>query len=173
MGQRFLAETGKRPKGQIDPDFQNSVNQAQVNAQFGFTPEEQALLDSKNLNALRAGQGAAQNFSGGSSSTAYNMTRDAANQYYGRGLSSALANKNLEMQKKLYADQLVGQKADMNRQLFQDNLTAWTQNQQAGGNLVSAGLQNLVAGNRLRQEQQFQNKYAQGNNPWQNNNLNG
>jgi len=173
MGQKFLAETGKRPKGQIDPDFQNSVNQAQVNAQYGFTPEEKAILDSKNLNALRAGQGAAQNFSGGSASTAYNLTRDAANSYYGRGLQSALANKNLEMQKKLYADQLVGQKANMNRQLFEDNLNAWTQNQQAGGNLVSAGLQNLVAGNRLRQEQQFQNKYAQGNNPWQNNNLNG
>jgi len=174
MGQRFLAETGKRPKGQIDPDFQNSVNQAQVNAQFGFTPEEQALLDSKNLNALRAGQGAAQNFSGGSSSTAYNMTRDAANQYYGRGLQSALANKNLEMQKKLYADQLVGQKADMNRQLFQDNLTAWTQNQQAAGSLIGMGLQNLIGANRYSKEQQFQNQMNQNSNPYAafgNNNL--
>lgn len=171
MGQRFLAETGKRPKGQIDPDFQNSVNQAQVNAQFGFTPEEQALLDSKNLNALRAGQGAAQNFSGGSSSTAYNMTRDAANQYYGRGLSSALANKNLEMQKKLYADQLVGQKADMNRQLFSDNLTAWKEQQAAGGSLVGAGLSNAIGAQRLNQEMQFQNQYSQNNNPWKNYNI--
>jgi len=59
MGQKFLAETGPRPKDKIDPEFQNVINKAQANATYGYTPQEQSLLDQQNVNALRAGQSAA------------------------------------------------------------------------------------------------------------------
>jgi hypothetical protein len=53
----------------------------------------------------------------------------------------------------------------MSRRLFDDKMTAWMQNQQAGGNLVGAGIRNLIGGSRYQQElkaQQERNKY---NNP--------
>ncbi len=166
MGQKFLAQSGARPKGQIDPDFQNSVNQAQANAKFGYTPEEQAMLNSNNINALRAGQNAAQNYSGGSSANAINLSRDAANSYYSRGLQALIGNKNAMFQKQGLAAELNGQKAAMNRQLFQDNLNAWNANQQAGGALVGAGIQNLLGARRLGQEQQFNQQYQNNSNPY-------
>lgn len=164
MGRQFLAESGKRPVGKIDPDFQDAVNKAQTNARFGYTPEEQALLDQRNINALRTGENAARNYSGGSASNALSLTRQAANDYFGRGLQSAIANKNLQMDKQTQANSMVTQKANMNRQLFEDTMNAWQQNQKAGSSLVGAGLKNMIDANRLNRETAFQNKYAQGNN---------
>lgn len=169
MGTQFLAEAGKRPQYQIDRDFLKSVTTAQANAQFGFTPEEKAIIDSRNLNALRAAQGAAQNYSGGSGATALNIMRQAGGDYYNRGLQSALANKNLQMSKQQQANSLIADKAAMNRQIFQDNLNAWQQNQAAGQNLVGMGLQNMIGAKRLNDEMQFQRKYQQGNNPYSDN----
>lgn len=166
MGQKFLAESGERPKGQIDPDFQRTINNAQANAQFGYTPEEQALLDSKNINALRAGQNAAKNYAGGSAGNAFSMTRQAAGDYYSRGLQAAIGNKQLKMDKQAYADELQKSKAAMNRNLFLDNLNAWQQEQQAGGNLVGAGLQNLIGSQRYNQEMQFNRELAANSNPY-------
>lgn len=164
LGQKFLAASGKRPVDKVDPDFQAAVTKAQANARFGYTPEEQALIDQKNISALRSGENAARNYSGGSASSALSLTRQAANDYFSRGLQSAIANKNLQMNKQQYADALNQNKASMNRQLFQDNLNAWNQQQVAGGNLVSAGLQNLMGANRLQREKDFQNQYAKNNN---------
>ncbi len=172
MGQRFLAETGKRPVDKIDPDFQSAVSRAQANAQYGYTPQEQSLLDQQNINALRAGQNAAQNYSGGSGAVAYNLSRDNANQYVSRGLKNLIGGKQLQMDKQAQADVLVGQKSEMNRRLFNDSMNAWTQNQQAGGNLVSSGLKNMLGAQRYNNELQFQNKYAQGSNPWNNYSIN-
>jgi len=171
MGTQFLAEAGKRPQYQIDPDFNKSVTTAQANAQFGFTPEEKAIVDSRNLNALRAAQGAAQNYSGGSNAVALNLMRQAGSDYYNRGLQSALANKNLQMSKQQQANSLIADKAAMNRQIFQDSLNAWKENQAAGGALVGAGLSNALGANRLNQEISFQRQYNQGNNPWVNYNI--
>ena len=94
------------------------------------------------------------------------MTRDAANQYYGRGLQNAIANKNLQLDKQAQANQLVGQKSEMNRRLFNDSMGAWMQNQQAGQSLVGMGLQNLIGANRLNKEYAFQNKLANNSNPY-------
>jgi len=164
MGKDYLAKSGARPVDKIDPEFQNVVTKAQANAQYGYTPEEQALLDQRNINALRSGQAAAQNYSGGSAGNAINLSRQASNDYFSRGLQSAISSKNLQMDKQAQANDLVNQKAAMQRQLFGDTMNAWQQNQKAGGDLVSAGLQNLMGANRLNREQQFQNKYAQNDN---------
>jgi hypothetical protein len=166
MGQKFLAETGKRPVDKIDPDFQNAVTKAQANAQFGYTPQEQSLLDQQNVNALRAGQNAAKNFSGGSAANAYNLTRDAANQYVGRGLKNLIGGKQLQMEKQQVANDMIQNKSEMNRRLFNDSMNAWNANQQAGQSLVGMGLQNLIGANRLNKEYAFQNKLANNSNPY-------
>lgn len=168
MGQQFLAEAGDRPKDRIDPDFQNAVNRAQVNAQYGYTPEEQAILQQQNINALRAGQNAAQNYSGGSGATAFNLTRQAANDYYLRGLKGLASGKNLQLDKQALADNLIQNKAQMSRQLFNDNMNAWLSKQQAGGNLVGSAINNALQVNRYNQEKQFQDELAAKSNPWVN-----
>ncbi len=173
MGQQFLAKSGARPVGKIDPDFQRSVNQAQANAQYGYTPEEQSLINTNNVNALRSGQNAARMYSGGSDASALSLSRQAGNDYFSRGLQAAVNNKQLKQDKQLYADQLNSQKAGMNRQLFQDNLNAWKENQAAGGNLVGAGISNMLAASRLNKESQFQNELNAKSNPWANYNING
>jgi hypothetical protein len=166
QGKKFLAETGKRPVDKLDPDFLNTVNQAQVNARFGYTPEEKTAIDQQNLSALRAGQASARNYSGGSVANALANERAALNQYFGRGLQAAVANKQLQMNKQQYADQLNAQKSEMSRRLFEDNMNAWTQNQKSGSALLGAGLQNLLGANRYNQELNFQKQLAQGENNW-------
>lgn len=165
-GKKFLAEAGKRPVDKIDPEFLSAVNQAQANAKFGYTPEEQAAIDAKNLNALRADQASSRNYSGGSAATALANERAALNQYFGRGLQSAIAGRQLQMSKQQAADNLTAQKADMSRRLFMDNMNAWNQNQQSGATLMGQGLQNLIGANRYNQELAFQNKLASGENNW-------
>lgn len=175
MGQKYLAEAGERPKDQIDPDFQSAVNRAQVSAGYGYTPEELAIIKQQNINALRAGQEAAKNYSGGSGATALNITRQAAGDYYTRGLQALASGKNLQQSKQQYADSLIAAKADKSRQLFNDQMNAWQQSQVAGGNLVGMGLQNLIGARRLQQEQQFQDQMVANSNPYKNfgnNNLN-
>ena len=173
LGRKLLAESGKRPVDKIDPDFQNAVNKAQANAKFGYTPEEQALLDQRNVSALRSGENAARNYSGGSAGNALSMQRQAANDYFSRGLQSAISSKNLQMDKQAAANALVQDKAAMNRQLFGDTMNAFQQNQTAGGNLVGAGIANAIAATRLNREMAFQNKFAQNNNPYSQDYFNG
>lgn len=170
MGQKYLAESGNRPVDRIDPDFQNAVNQAQVNAKYGYTPEEQALLNQQNINALRAGQNAARLYGGGGAGS-YVLSRDAANQYYTRGLQGLIGNRNLQLQKQAEANNLVMARSDKSRQLFNDQMNAWTQNQQAGGNLVGSALSNALQVNRYNQEKKFQDELASRSNPWTNYNI--
>lgn len=166
LGRKFLAEAGARPEDKIDPDFLNAVSDAQVSAKYGYTPEEQALLNQQNISALRSGEGAAKLYSGGSASNAYNLQRQAANDYFTRGLQQAVQNKQLQMSKQQYANDLVANKAEMSRRLFQDTMNAWQQKQQSGAALVGAGLQNLIGAKRLNDEMAFNRDYAQGENAW-------
>lgn len=166
LGRKFLAEAGARPEDKIDPDFLNAVSDAQVSAKYGYTPEEQALLNQQNISALRAGENAARLYSGGSAANAYNLQRQAASDYFTRGLQQAVQNKQLQMSKQQYANDLVANKAEMSRRLFQDTMNAWQQKQQSGAALVGAGLQNLIGAKRLNDELAFNRDYAQGENAW-------
>lgn len=152
MGLDYLAKSGARPVDTVDSGFQGSVNKANANAQFGFTPEEQALLNQNNLGQLNANKNAARNYSGGSGGNAYNMERDASNQFYGRGLEGLVAGRKLQLGKQEYADQMNMAKADKMRQLFGDKMNAFQQNQLAGQNLVGAGLSNAIGAQRYQQE---------------------
>lgn len=148
MGLDFLSKVGARPVDTILPEEQASINRAQTQAQYGYTPEEQASINQQNQAALNAGRFAARNYAGGSSANAYNMERQAINESFGRGLQSAIANRKLQLSKQERADEMVGQKQELNRRLFQDTMNAWNQNQQAGSTLVSTGLANQIGASR-------------------------
>lgn len=161
-----LKKMGKRPVGELDKDYLKSINQAQSNvelanaqAKYGFTPEEQALLNSENQNITNAESFQARNLSGGSAGNAYNMQRGASNNAFNRALKAKVANRDLMLQKQniaqdkqTYLDDLVANKANMSRTLFNDKINAFNINQQAGAGLLGAGLQNIIGSKRYKDE---------------------
>lgn len=161
-----LKKLGKRPVGELDKDYLASISKAQSNvelanaqAKYGFTPEEQTLLNNQRAEATSAGRYAARNLSGGSAANAFNMERSLINQSTGMGLKAAVENRNLMLQKQgiaqdkqAYLDAMIANKASMSRQLFGDKMNAWQQNQQAGSGLLAAGLNNMIGAKRYNDE---------------------
>lgn len=157
---------GDRPIDKIDPTFQSNVDTAQANAKFGFTPEQQFMLDQQNQNLLNADTFAAKNYSGGSGGNAFNMQRNASNNAFMRSLQNASANTELQQQKQGFAANLALQKANMSRNIFEDSLRAFEQKNQAAGNLVANGFNTIQDTNRFanymklrNQENEFNKKY--------------
>lgn len=157
---------GTRPIDKIDPTFQSNVDTAQANAKFGFTPEQQFLLDQQNQQLLNADRFAARNYSGGSGGNAYNMERNASNNSFMRSLQNASANTELQQSKQQFAAQTALQKANMSRNIFEDSLNAFQQKQAASGQLLGAGISNVMDTNRFanymklrNQENEFKNQY--------------
>lgn len=179
LGLNYLKKAGARPVDQIDPDYLNGISKSQgiverANnaAKYGYTPEEQAAIDSQNNNATEAQRFAARDLSGGSAANAYTMERNALNDSYGRGLQAKLGGRQLQLEKQSYADQkqgdlnnLLQDKANRSRMLFGDTMNAFMQNQQAGSNLVGAGLSNLIGANRYQQELSANDKRNKMYNP--------
>lgn len=154
IGLNFLKKAGPRPIDKIDPAFTTAMENARMRANYGFTPEEQTLINNNNNNLTSSQRFAARNYSGGSAGNAYAMERNAINDSYGRGLASAVANRNLQLGKQQYADQFGLNKVELSRRLFNDKMNAWQQNQAAGQNLLGAGIQNFIGANRYEQEKQ-------------------
>ena len=166
IGLNYLRKAGDRPVDSIDPNYQISLNNADnraanayQRASYGFTPEEQAVINNNNANATASQRFGARNYSGGSAANAYGMERSALNDSFGRGLAGSVANRQLQLQKQREADAIAAsadnirlQKVDLSRRLFNDKLTGWQQSQQAGANLVGTGLSNLVGAGRYEAE---------------------
>ena len=151
MGADYLKKAGKRPVDVMDADFLASVEKAKQDATFGYTPEEKFAIDQQNQNLTNAGRFSARNLSGGSSAVAQSNERAAINDAYMRGLDSVIKGKQLQMDKQQYADQMVQAKQNKSRQLFQDTLSGWNQNQQAGASLLASGLQGLIGAKRYQE----------------------
>ena len=167
-GASQLQKAGKRPVDKMDKDFINSVEQAKQNAKFGYTPEEQFAVDQMNQNLTNAGRFQARNLSGGSAAVAQSNERSAINQAYMRGLDSIIKGKQLQMNKQAYADDMIQAKQAKSRQLFQDTMAGWQQNQETGGQLLGAGLRNLISANRYRDEVEAQKNINAAGNAWKN-----
>lgn len=161
LGLKNLQEAGKRPIGEIDPTFQANVDRAQAQSNYGFSPAQYALINQENQNATNLARASARAYAGGSGGNAFTMERSAINEGFGRGLAAKVADTNLMMDKQQTANMMSLQKAQMSRQLFEDKMNAWQQNQQAGGQLLGAGITNLVGAGRYASEvaaQQERNK---------------
>jgi len=166
MGADYLKKAGKRPVDVMDADFIASVEKAKQNAAFGYTPEEKFAIDQQNQNLTNAARFTARNLSGGSAAVAQSNERAAINDAYARGLDSVIKGKQLQMDKQSYADQMIQAKQNKSRQLFQDTLGAWNQNQQAGSELLGAGIRNLIGAKRYQDEIEAQKNINQAGNAW-------
>lgn len=168
IGYNYLKNAGPRPIDSIDPEFNTALANARQRATYGFSPQEQTQLNNQNNNLTEANRFAARNYAGGSAGNAYNMERDAVNESFGRGLNSAVANRQLQLNKQQYADQLGLNKVELSRRLFNDKMNAWQQNQSSGANLLGTGLSNLIGANRYEQEKQAIADQNAAGNSWLN-----
>lgn len=155
-----LNKLGARPVDKIDADFAASVEQAKSDAKHGISPEERAIAD-KQIQANREADVAnIVNAAGGSGGTALANIRGASNNANDASNRLSAESEKLRLEKQRYANNLVGQKAAMNRNLFEDKMNAFNTNQTAGANLLGAGLQNAFGALRYTGEAANENKLA-------------
>lgn len=158
LGYKQLKKDGTRPvdAGTIDPEFTAAIEQAKNDAKYGISPEERNIAE-RGIQTQRAADVAnILNASGGSGGTALANIRAAGNQAQNNLGNLSAESERLRLEKQRYANSLLGQKAMMarniQRQQFEDKLNAFNVNQQAGANLLGAGIQNAVGALRYNRE---------------------
>lgn len=147
-----LMRDGSRPVDVIDPSVNASVEAAQKAAGYGFDPYARSAFEKRIEGARIENVGLAAQLGGGDPSRALAQARAATNQYSSSLVDFAAADIAQKMQKQRYADQLVSGRAAMKRDLFQDRMKAFEQNQAAGAALLSSGIENYF-GSRARERQ--------------------
>lgn len=138
----------KRPVDEIDKSFNESVNEAQGNALYGFDPAaKQSALS--NIETARLGMvNLANQTAGADPLRAYAGARIATNDYGKNLVNLAAADAELKLNKERYATGLETQRANMKRTLFNDKMNAFNTNQEAGAALLSSGIENLFGSRR-------------------------
>ena len=163
LGLSSLLKDGKRPVDQIDPEFAATVAEAQKDAQTGISPLEREIAY-RNIDRNRAAdEQTIINLSNGSAGTALANIRAASIAANDAKNNLSAMSEQLRLQKKRYADSKVSEKAAMSKQLFNEKLGAFEQNQEAGAMLLGSGIRNLIGSSMLNTEQQAakerENKY--------------
>jgi len=157
-GLNQLKKAGNRPVDKLDPDFlaaldktRGYVTQADLQAKYGYTPEQLAALNMQNVGLTNAARYNARNLAGNNPAAALGLERAAANDAYGRALQTRIDDSNLKLQKQQIAadrqnavNAMTWNKQQQNRQLFLDNLNAWQQKTQAAAALANTGGQNII-----------------------------
>jgi hypothetical protein len=147
----------KRPidKAVIDPTYNAAVNRAQQDALFGLTPEQRFMAEQDIQGGLNDAKFAGLN---SSASGSFNLNRAAINDAWRNKLGLKQADAEMRMNKQKYADVMAGDRASIlagnRRQAFKDSMDAFQQKQQAGSELIGAGLANTIGAYRFRQDQQ-------------------
>ena len=156
----------KRPVGEIDPTFSRLTDEAVAAARYGFTPEQKAALTQDIVNTRIAQQARINQLAGGSAGVGLANVRTALNEELMNKYKLAAQDEQLRMQKAQQAAGLAGQRAGMSRALFADKMNEFMQKQQAGAELLGAGIQNVVGARRYQREREAQdqiNKMMYGN----------
>jgi hypothetical protein len=165
-GIKQLNSLGARPvdTGVIDADFAASVEQAKNDAKYGIDPRERAIAEGGIENVRRAEVANVVNLAGGSGGTALANIRAGSNVAQNNLGRLSAESERLRLEKQRYANNLIGRKAAMNRNLqrtkFEDSMNAFNTNQQAGSQLLGAGIQNAFGALRYTGEAMNQNKLA-------------
>lgn len=157
----------------IDPTYNEAVNRAQRDAQFGLTPEQRFSAEQDIQNSLNDAKAIGLNYSGGSGVQAFNTNRAAINDAWKAKLGLKTADTDLRMQKQQYADAQAANRANIlstnRRQAYNDAMGAFQQKQQAGSELIGAGLQNVIGAYRFNRRNQASDEAKNASNAWVNN----
>jgi hypothetical protein len=147
----------KRPidKAVIDPTYNAAVNRAQQDALFGLTPEQRFMAEQDIQGGLNDAKFAGLN---SSASDSFNRNRAAINDAWKNKLGLKQADAEMRMNKQKYADVMAADRATIlaanRRQAYNDAMNTFQQKQQAGSELIGAGLANTIGAYRFRQDQQ-------------------
>jgi hypothetical protein len=156
----------KRPIGQIDPAYSALTDEAIAASKYGYSPTQRALLEQDIIRTRQAQQARINQLAGGNAAVGLTSARAALNEEVRNRMELAAKDEQMRMQKVQAALQPAGVRAQFSRQLFQDNMNEFIQKQQAGAELLGAGIQNLVGAQRYKQERMAQdqiNKMMYGN----------
>ena len=156
----------KRPVGEIDPAYSALTDEAIAASKYGYSPTQRALLEQDIIRTRQAQQARINQLAGGNAAVGLTSARAALNEEVRNRMELAAKDEQMRMQKVQAALQPAGVRAQMGRQLFQDKMNEFMQKQQAGSELVGAGIQNLVGAQRYKQERMAQdqiNKMMYGN----------
>jgi hypothetical protein len=164
----------KRPvdKAVIDPTYNAAVNRSIQDAKYGLTPEQKFMATQDIQNALNDAKAVGLNTSGGSGVQAFNTNRAAINDAWRNKLGLKQADLEARMNKQKYADAMAADRANIlsanRRQAFNDAMDTFQQKQQAGSELVGAGLQNIIGAYRFNKEMQNNRNINDASNPYKN-----
>lgn len=159
----------KRPidKAKIDPTYNTAVNRAQQDAQFGLTPEQKFMAEQDIQGGLNDAKMAGLNASGVQS---FNLNRAAINDAWKNKLGLKQADAEMRMNKQKYADSMAADRAGIlsanRRQAFNDAMYTFQQKQQAGSELIGAGLANTIGAYRFKKDQQARDEANKASNAW-------
>lgn len=161
-GLAALAQTGiglaqtqknKRPIDKVSSEFQTQYNDAVNRSKYGFTEgEKSAAKDQIEMNRRGMVYGI-QNYAAGNAGTAAANSRMAARDANAAYVGLAAEDARLKESKAENADQMAARMQEAKRRIFEDDLNAYDQNQQAGAALISAGLGNFF-GNQVYRDTQ-------------------
>lgn len=158
LGLQQLLQDGERPVDSLDKDFVQTVDEAKADSQFGFTPLQMQIANRGIEKNRAADEQTIINLSGGSAGTALANIRAAGIAANDAKNNLTAQSEQLRLQKKRYADSQVANKANMSKQLFNEKLNAFNVDQQAGSELLGAGIRNVIGSSRLDRELEAQNK---------------
>lgn len=151
----YSTMASKRPIDEITPEYADAIANAQVSAKTGYTPAERAKLETDIEMTRRSGADMSGQMAGGNTATAMANIRagniDAANSL----IKVASEDAALKRQNQEFATGLLGKLDARKRQIFTDSLDAYNQTQEAGANLLGAGIDNLVKRQRSKQWEKF------------------
>lgn len=168
LGLNMLGKS-KRPidKAVIDPTYNTAVNRAQQDALFGLTPEQRFAAEQDIQGGLNDAKMAGLNSSGVQS---FNLNRAAINDAWRNKLGLKQADSEMRMNKQKYADAMAADRANIlstnRRQAYNDAMNTFQQNQQAGSELVGAGLQNTIGAYRFNKIKNQEDEENAIRNPW-------
>lgn len=148
----------KRPVDVIDSTFSRLTDEAVAAARYGFTPEQKAALTQDIVNTRIAEQAKINQLAGGSAGVGLANVKAALNRELMNKYKLAAEDEQLRMQKAQQAAGLAGQRAGMSRALFADKMNEFMQKQQAGAELLGAGIQNVVGARRYQREREAQDQ---------------
>jgi len=146
----------KRPgyKFELDPAYQASVERQKQDASYGFTAEKMAMENQNIANAKADSRFIAR--SGPNAGAAYNQETQAINQAWMNQLALTSKDQELKMAKQQISDQSIKERAGImtgaKRQAYEDAMGRFQQIQQAGSELVGAGIRNVIGSTRLNKE---------------------
>jgi hypothetical protein len=156
----------KRPVYETDPALIGTANQMISAARYGYTPEQKAALMNDIVNTRIAQQAKINQLAGGSAGVGLANAKAALNDELMNKYKLRAEDEQLRMNKlqgALGASRLLNAEGQMK---FQNKMNEFMQKQQAGAELLGAGIQNVVGARRYQREREAQdqiNKMMYGN----------